>query len=414
VRRHLFTTNSVWETATGDNYWKGLTLTQTAIVQTDLPDGEAAGKSLGRQISTALNAEPPDAVVLFASPAYKDSALISSLVAECKANLLVGCSSSGEFVDNRPLTSSACAVAIRSSDLGFGVGIARDFVNNQETAVREMVSTFRGIATSDFQYRSVLLLTDALAGHTEQLLGQLTIVTAGRYQIFGGGAGDDAKFSRTHVFYGTEMISDAAVGLEILSNKPLGIGVSHGWQPATSPMRVTAAEGKRLISLNAIPAAEVFEEHAGSKARQFDRAEPLPFFLHNILGIQTDAGFKLRVPLSVDSDGAIWCAAEIPLGSSVCIMSADSHSAADAADRATRAALGQMQADGPPAVALFFDCAATRLRMGNQFGAELDRVASELGPTRFLGCNTYGQIARVEGQFSGFHNCTAVVCIIPE
>ena len=86
-------------------------------------------------------------------------------------------------------------------------------------------------------------------------------------------------------------------------------------------MRVTAADGKRLISLNAIPAAEVFEEYAENKGRQFDRTEPLPFFLHNILGIQTDAGFKLRGPLSVDSDGAIWCAAEIPLGSSVCIMS---------------------------------------------------------------------------------------------
>jgi hypothetical protein len=32
---------------------------------------------------------------------------------------------------------------------------------------------------------------------------------------------------------------------------------------------------------------------------------------------------------------------------------------------------------------------------------------------RHAGCNTFGQIARGEGQFSGFHNCTAVVCIIP-
>lgn len=28
-------------------------------------------------------------------------------------------------------------------------------------------------------------------------------------------------------------------------------------------------------------------------------------------------------------------------------------------------------------------------------------------------CNTYGQISRTEGQFSGFHNCTAVVCVLP-
>ena len=89
------------------------------------------------------------------------------------------------------------------------------------------------------------------------------LLTAGRYQIFGGGAGDDAKFSRTHVFYGIEAVSDSAVALEILSHKPLGIGVSHGWQPASPPMRVTAADGMRLISLNAAPAVEVFEPKFG-------------------------------------------------------------------------------------------------------------------------------------------------------
>jgi hypothetical protein len=30
------------------------------------------------------------------------------------------------------------------------------------------------------------------------------------------------------------------------------------------------------------------------------------------------------------------------------------------------------------------------------------------------GCNTYGQVASIEGQLSGFHNCNAVVCVFPE
>jgi hypothetical protein len=69
----------------------------------------------------------------------------------------------------------------------------------------------------------------------------------------------------------------------------------------------------------------------------------------------------------------------------------------------------------PPRAALFFDCVATRLRIGAQFQDELASVQTALGPNvTFAGCNTYGQIARAEGQFSGFHNCTAVVCVIPE
>jgi hypothetical protein len=67
-----------------------------------------------------------------------------------------------------------------------------------------------------------------------------------------------------------------------------------------------------------------------------------------------------------------------------------------------------------PGAALFFDCVATRLRTGRDFGLELGTIQKALGPAPFAGCNTYGQIARADGQFSGFHNCTAVICVLPE
>jgi hypothetical protein len=76
------------------------------------------------------------------------------------------------------------------------------------------------------------------------------------------------------------------------------------------------------------------------------------------------------------------------------------------------AALAQLKGQRP-AAALFFDCAATRLRMGQTFGLELRSLEGALGPVPYAGSNTFGQIARAEGQFSGFHNCTAVVCVIP-
>ena len=55
-----------------------------------------------------------------------------------------------------------------------------------------------------------------------------------------------------------------------------------------------------------------------------------------------------------------------------------------------------------------------RLRLGDVFGLELDALTDQLGGIDLAGCNTHGQIARAEGQFGGFHNCTAVVCLFPE
>jgi hypothetical protein len=95
-------------------------------------------------------------------------------------------------------------------------------------------------------------------------------------------------------------------------------------------------------------------------------------------------------------------------------MKTDATSAVEAAKRATQSAVSAL-GGAKPKTALFFDCVATRLRIGEAFGLELEALARELGPTAsYLGCNTHGQIARAEGQFGGFHNCTAVVCVVPE
>ena len=71
--------------------------------------------------------------------------------------------------------------------------------------------------------------------------------TGGNYRFFGGGAGDDGLFQTTHVFAGRHARTDAVAALEILSSRPVGVGVAHGWEPAGQGMRVTEAEGNRLV-----------------------------------------------------------------------------------------------------------------------------------------------------------------------
>jgi len=386
--------------------------TQSVVVYTALEDSREAGLALGDQISKELGGAPPDALILFVSPKYDVAALVGCVSERCGATNIVGCSSAGEFTNDTQGEGKACAVALRSSQLQFAVGIGHGISRDRRKAAEDMVRDFRCGKEGSNEYCSALILTDALAGHADELIEELTLKTGGSHQFFGGGAGDDANFRRTQVFVGKEIASDAAVALEIISEKPIGIGVRHGWTPATAPMRVTEARGAVLVSLNASPILDVFQEHAQNTKQSFDRQDPMPFFLHNILGIETGGGYKLRVPLAVNPDGSVLCAAEIPQGSAVCLMSTDSASAREAAANATRAAVDQLNGH-EPGVALFFDCVATRLRMGREFGNELDALKEVLGETQFAGCNTYGQVARTTGQFNGFHNCTAVVCVLP-
>jgi hypothetical protein len=386
-------------------------LTRTAAVYTDRTNGNEAGEHLGAQIRDALGMKP-DAVIVFASSKFDYTALLSALDAGCAPAVLVGASSAGEFTGQRRGEGTACALAFCSGEMAFAAGLGVGVMDDRAKAAGEVVSAFKGIDTATFPYRSALVMTDALAGHADDLVDQLTVRTAGKYQFAGGGAGDDAQFSRTHVFFGTRAYTNAVVALEVLSSKPVGIGVGHGWTPASQAFRVTAAEGVRLISLNGMPAVEAFEEHATASGQPWERDHPLPFFLHNILGVDTGSGYRLRVPLAVDADGAVMCAAEVPAGARVHIMKTTTQSAVDAATRATESALQRLHGH-KPAAALMFDCVATRLRMGDHFGVEVDSVGRMLDGAQLVGCNTYGQIARAEGQFGGFHNCTAVVMLLP-
>jgi hypothetical protein len=387
--------------------------TLVATSHTTFASADQAGRSLAQAILDKLGGASPDVLIVFASPEIAYQPLLAVLDAECRPGLLVGCSSAGEFSGCTTGSASASAMAICADDILFNAAIGTGLRTDRSAALAQVMPVFRGANHPDFPYRSALVLTDALAGHGDELIHEMTVHSGGTYQLFGGGAADDARFNETHVFMGTAAYADAVLVLEMLSKRPIGLGVRHGWETIGRAMRVTEADGTRLISLNGTPAVEAFEAHAEATGQQFHRSDPLPFFIHNVIGIDTGDGHKLRVPLSLNDDGSISCAAEVPLGATVHIMVANIASACEAARIASQAALDGLEG-GAHAGSLLFDCAATRLRLGRQFGDELEAVASVLRSENFAGCNTYGQIARSTGQFSGFHNCTAVVCAIPE
>lgn len=369
-----------------------------------------AGKDIASQINGTLSG-PADALIVFASPQYDHEALLATLDEASRPALMVGASSAGEFAGHDLGEGMVSVLALRGPEMRFAASVGRDVRDNPAAAARTIVQGFRAGSTPGL-HRAALVMTDALAGYASELLSELTVATGGRYEFFGGGAGDNAQFRRTLVFHGTDVLSNAAVALEMQSDKPFGIGVAHGWQPTGEEYRVTEADGFRLIGLNGFPAVEAFEERAAQLGRPFDRDAPIPFFLHNVLGVDSATGYRLRVPLAVDAAGAVTCAAEIPVGARVRIMSSSVQSTVAAAERAAQAALARL---GPhaPLACLFFDCVATRLRLGREFANEVDAVRAQLPGIELVGCNTHGQIVRAEGQFDGFHNCTAVVCVLP-
>jgi len=350
--------------------------TQSFVSQTTESDSSQAGIFLGNEIAGRFKNAPPHVVIVFCSSRYDYSLLLHAIQDIVKPGLLVGCSSAGEFTTGVLAEGSACAVALSSDHMRFSAGLGEDIGANPEGAARSIAASFKGMHPSNSLFRSALILTDALSGNADGLLEKMNHQMGGTYQFFGGGAGDDVRFQKTHVFFGTKSYTNAAVALEILSETPLGIGVRHDWAEASERMRVTEAEGAVVLSFNGIPALEVYETYATETKQKFDRADPVPFFLHNIIGVDTGHGYKLRVPLAIKEGGGILFASGIPAGSIVKIMSAKA-SAEDAVKAAAADAIASLQGRTPK-LALFFDCVATRLRMGAEFGFELGALKNAL------------------------------------
>lgn len=388
-------------------------MTKSAIAFSESSATPAAAQELSEQINVKMAGLIPTVIIVFASPAYDYNALLKSLKSSFSNTIIVGSSSAGEFTSQKNSSDSVNALAIFSDEIHFSATFATGIQHGREEVANQLVHSLSGLDNYSYRYHTALLFADALSGYTDELVEILTEKTTGMYQFFGGGAGDNANFKNTYVFHEETAAQDAAVMLEILSNKPLGIGIGHGWKPNGNRMKVTEADGLRLISLNATPAAEVFETFAKETSQNYDPASPIPFFLNNILGFEVNGNYKLRCPLAVLEDGSVLMASDIPVGASVHFMTSSNHAAKEAAVMATVSALDQLD-NNAPSVALFFDCVATRLRLGNEFSFELERVQEVLKETNYIGCNTYGQVARVNGQFTGFQNCNAVVCIIPE
>ena len=379
---------------------------------TDERDSARAGRQLGRSIREAFHGAPADAVVVFASASHDHAALLEALADAAGTETIVGASCAGEF-EGEGGEARVSALGLRSDSMRFAVGLGRGVVGDVRRAVAEAVSGFQGVLHAPQAHRSALVMTDALAGHAELLVEEFTLRTAGNYRLFGGRAGDDGRFRRTHVFAGRAARTDAVAALEILSRSPVGVGASHGWEPAGPGMRVTEAEAHRLVGLNGIPAVHALQEHAERTGQKFHLKDPMPFFLRNVLGIRRGDGYRLRAPLAVQDDGAILCAAAVPEGSVVHVMKTTAAAAVQAARQATKEALRAL-GGARPAAGFVFAGVAARLRRVRDFADELEACARLLEPAGFVGYNTCGQIARAEGQSSGFHNCTAVVCVLPQ
>lgn len=378
-------------------------------------DGRAMARKAAEDARERLGANPSLGIV------FATSKVDLSHVAEGVADVLgdvpvIGCSSAGEFVSDHISDGGVALSLLHSDDLTVSVGVGEGLRANTARAVRQLCGDLKKNARPALpgaSHRTVLLLSDGMAGNGEGLVDSIGMELGGGVTLAGGAAGDDAAFKETFVFLGRRVARDAAVAAELVSKKKVGVGVYHGWCAASAPGSVTKAEGARLIEIDGKPAIEMYRDYARHKLGVTLTKENQNHFVftHELGIVLMNNELKVRAPLSVNDDGSINCATEVPVGQQVRIVEGD-HDAIVAAAR-TAAEQAMLGIGGQTAAgAIVFDCVARKLVLRERFDREV-RAFQDVVKAPVMGFNTYGEIARVRGQLSGFHNTTAVVAVLP-
>jgi methyl-accepting chemotaxis protein len=222
----------------------------------------------------------------------------------------------------------------------------------------------------------------------------------------------------TQVALGARVASDAVVVALLFSKKPLGVGVCHGHEPLSAPLRVSRAEGNIVHTIEGRPAWDVWLEQTRDRARAAGigvptAAEEGAYLLRYEAGLAAGDSYKIRAPLTRAADGSISFACGIPQGAVIRITESVPERQIASAREAARRARAQLGGE-PPAGALVFDCICRNLILKAEFVHAVRAMSEELGNVPLAGFETYGEIALDVGDMSGFHNTTSVVLAFPQ
>ncbi|MFO1241719.1 MAG: FIST N-terminal domain-containing protein [Rickettsiales bacterium] len=361
-----------------------------------------------RKLSVLMDIKP-QLVLAFASPELMSGGELTGFVKEHLGDIpVIGCSTAGEISSEGVSTGTVsligmhfdhthikCATAnLASTDASYKAG--------KEIAAQLMQQDLKAVFTLG---PGVNVNGSEFVKGVAENVGSSVVVT-------GGLAGDGTNFKKTFTMLGGETFSDKAVAFGLYGKQVrVGSGSRGGWKPFGPSRRVTKSAANVLYELDGKPALALYKEYLGEKAAQLPSSGLLYPFA--ILREDRSTTGLIRTILDVDHDKeSLVLAGDLPEGSIVCLMHADTDSLVEGSEDAANEA-GQKDSDG---VALLISCVGRRLVMGNDVDEEIEAVQKTMGKdTAIAGFYSYGEICPfTETGKPELHNQTMTITYITE
>ncbi len=256
----------------------------------------------------------------------------------------------------------------------------------------------------------VLVFSDGAKVNGSDLVRGLTRKL--KVAVTGGLAGDGARFEKTLVGLDSPPSEGNIVGIGFYGTQ-LSVGYSHfgGWDPFGPERIVTRSRGNILYELDGKSALELYKTYLGDKAKDLPGSALLfPLSMRQ----ETDSAPLTRTILSINEDGGMVFAGEMPEGATVQLMKANFERLIEGSSMAAEQSFSQMPQGAE--FALLISCVGRKLVLGQRVEEEVEAVRDVLGPGPVMaGFYSYGEISTQSELIKcELHNQTMTITVMKE
>ena len=260
---------------------------------------------------------------------------------------------------------------------------------------------------SIFKNPAFMVVVSGIKRDGEQVVHGLLGEFPTQVPLFGGLAGDDAKFKETFAFTNGQVTNDGAV-VVVFDNDLVAVEglATSGWVGLGAPKTVTSSEGNVVFSIDGEPALDIYKKYLNIR----DVDLPGIGMEYPLQVMRDDGTHVLRAVVGVDFERhALVFAGAVPQNAQVRFSSSPGF---ETVDHARRDFETFAKAGGPPPdLLVFFSCIARHAALGPMVEDEI-RAAQRIWNTPGLGFFTYGEIGKNLVGRCDFYNETCALVLL--
>ena len=355
---------------------------------------EEAVDALGRE---------PGLVLIFPTGVPDSQEAATQAQAAAGSARVAGMTGTGAITLGGAIESGCSALAFASS---VPVGVGGSTSSNPRNAGRSAAAKALSGVDLDDRHAVLLLFVDSESGDQAEIVAGAYEIAGGRIPLAGGAAGGDARAQ----FADGEAMSGSVVAVAIVSETPIGVGISHGCVSRGAPSIVTRSRGEVVLQLDGRPAETVYLEKLGMGDVPLSDCDFEAIAMaHPLAQPELRGDVRPRYVRGRAPGGGLICATRIEANAAVDVCEQKPEATVRSAIAAVNQAQGQLS--GPAEAALVFDCAARSQRFGNPLASrEVESIISSFDgpPPALAGAYTRGEIGRIRGA-KGDRNYSLVV-----